>query len=76
MIIILIVVVIAPMISVEVLYINRKLQKYFIQNRSFFTVIKLLLFINQDILNKRKCLLLFFFTKRLKPIGCSEKRFC
>lgn len=36
MIIILIVVVIAPMISVEVLYINRKLQKYFIQNRRFF----------------------------------------
>lgn len=58
MIIIVIVVVIAPMISVEVLYINRKLQKYFIQNVDFFTVIKLLLFINQDILNKGKCTLL------------------
>lgn len=43
MIIIVIVVVIAPMISAEVLYINRKLQKYFIQNRRFFYTDKIVI---------------------------------
>lgn len=48
--------------SVKVLYINKKLEKYFIQNRFvFFTVISLLLLllllIDQDILNKNNIII-------------------